>query len=429
MKTLLHILDGIPIRPVCLCPNRLRTAMMAMLLCLICAQPARPHANSVSYSDVTIEDRALTYNMMTYVQDLWQLVWIDENNDGMVDVSEVEQNQQDIVEYVTDKIFVYEGEEQYAPTLTRFETVTDTSYGYFQVVGVDIDFRFEKPEPWDGLMIACTLYDEVDYLHQSFAIIRYGERSREFVFFNDNVYEAAEIMEGPWADAVYYLRLGGEDLLTGAEVMVFLVVLLVAAGRRRDVLRSFVSFGLAVSLTCWLAATEKVLLDARFVEAAIGLTIAYLALENLLTKDDAWRWLMTGFFGLVYGFDFAATLRYIGLAPEEGSIAIGMYLAGIWGSLALCGVVGAVLVRWGRSSNWYDRLALKSHSAAAMVLGMAWCYEKFTGEQLLAVQGWVRVLVVWLVAEAIFLLLPTHWFETNGDAAQVEQGAQPDVGE
>ena len=153
-------------------------ALCCLSLCLGIT-PAFPHANSVSYSNVTIDETGLTYNLLTYIHDLWQLVWLDSNNDGVIDDAEVRENREVILEYLREKIQVFEEDRVYEPELVRFESVVDTSFGFSQIVGVDLDFRYEKGTDWDGLLITCSLYDEVNYQHQSFAVITYGDKSEE----------------------------------------------------------------------------------------------------------------------------------------------------------------------------------------------------------------------------------------------------------
>ncbi len=57
-------------------------------------------------------------------------------------------------------------------------------------------------------------------------------------------------------------------------------------------------------------------LPSRFVESAIALSIAYVAVENLAVREPKHRWLLTFFFGLVHGFGFASVLAEIGLPPS-----------------------------------------------------------------------------------------------------------------
>ena len=74
------------------------------------------------------------------------------------------------------------------------------------------------------------------------------------------------------------------------------------------------AFTAAHSVTLALAALDVVTFPDRLIGAAIALSIAYVAAENLFPKYAvARRWTVSFGFGLVHGFAFAQGLREIGL--------------------------------------------------------------------------------------------------------------------
>ena len=119
-----------------------------------------------------------------------------------------------------------------------------------------------------------------------------------------------------------YCLLGMEHIFTGYDHLAFLFGLLLVAGARglrggtRYILGVVTAFTVAHSVTLIAAGLGWVRLPSRFVESAIALSIAYVAVENLAVREPRHRWLLTFFFGLVHGFGFASVLAEIGLPPS-----------------------------------------------------------------------------------------------------------------
>jgi hydrogenase/urease accessory protein HupE len=124
-----------------------------------------------------------------------------------------------------------------------------------------------------------------------------------------------------------YLELGIEHIWTGIDHLLFVTGLLILAGSMRRVLLAITGFTLAHSITLSLSALDIVRLPGPPVEAAIALSILFLAREIAWPSPDgvAARYpvLVSSSFGLLHGFGFAAALREAGL--PQGEIAVGLF--------------------------------------------------------------------------------------------------------
>jgi hypothetical protein len=105
---------------------------------------------------------------------------------------------------------------------------------------------------------------------------------------------------------------GALRALGGAAQIVFLASLVLAARSRRELillaamfLAGQITSVIVVPLTVWQP-------PARFVEAAAGLTIAYLAVEILVLPKAGMRWLIVGMLGAFHGLYFDLFLRTTG---------------------------------------------------------------------------------------------------------------------
>jgi hydrogenase/urease accessory protein HupE len=111
------------------------------------------------------------------------------------------------------------------------------------------------------------------------------------------------------ASAGSFIFLGVEHILTGFDHLCFLLALLLAAPRVRDVLAVVTTFTLAHSLTLAAAATGLVSLSPKIVEPLIAVSIVYIGVENLfLRRPPRHRLALVFGFGLVHGLGFASAL-------------------------------------------------------------------------------------------------------------------------
>lgn len=131
---------------------------------------------------------------------------------------------------------------------------------------------------------------------------------------------------GFWDVATGYVRLGIEHIWTGADHLLFVLGLLILAGSMRQVLLAITGFTVAHSITLSLSALDIVRLPGPPVEAAIALSILFLAREIARPSDGvAGRHpvLVSSSFGLLHGFGFAAALREAGL--PKGELVTGLF--------------------------------------------------------------------------------------------------------
>ena len=128
----------------------------------------------------------------------------------------------------------------------------------------------------------------------------------------------------------HYLLLGIEHILTGWDHLAFVLMLcLVAAGWRLLGLVS--AFTAGHSLTLALAALGFVHVPAAPVEAAIALSVAFLAREALREGQDTLRHgaaLVFGF-GLLHGLGFASALQASGIARAEFYVGLLTFNLGV----------------------------------------------------------------------------------------------------
>jgi hydrogenase/urease accessory protein HupE len=176
-----------------------------------------------------------------------------------------------------------------------------------------------------------------------------------------------------------YVALGVSHILTGYDHLLFLGALLVVTRRPRTMIAIVSCFTLAHSVTLALAALDVVQLPSRLVEPLIAASIVFVAVENILRRDEPrGRWALTFAFGLIHGFGFASVLKETGLGSGQGLIAplLGFNLGVELGQLAVAAVVLPLLFMFRR--RWAGIAPQAAFAASSLVaaIGAYWLLER-----------------------------------------------------
>jgi len=130
-----------------------------------------------------------------------------------------------------------------------------------------------------------------------------------------------------------YFTLGVKHILEGYDHLLFLVCLMLIAGTGRRILITITGFTIAHSITLALSALGVVHVPIPAVEAAIALSIVFLAVEIVRGDKNslAYRYpiAVSSSFGLLHGFGFAAVLGETGLPQTEIPAALLFFNLGV----------------------------------------------------------------------------------------------------
>jgi hypothetical protein len=130
--------------------------------------------------------------------------------------------------------------------------------------------------------------------------------------------------ESPVRVAASYVRLGLVHIATGADHLLFLVLLVLLLRRARAVLLAETAFTLSHSISFAATSLGWVRVAAAPAEACIALSLVFLALDvREEPQSDARRGAAAAFvFGLVHGLGFAGGLRELGLPDAHAALAL-----------------------------------------------------------------------------------------------------------
>jgi hypothetical protein len=176
------------------------------------------------------------------------------------------------------------------------------------------------------------------------------------------------------AIARQYLTVGYVHILPhGLDHILFVLGIFLLSIRLRPILLQVTTFTLAHSITLGLTMYGVVSLQPRIVEPLIALSIAYVAIENLVTTElKPWRLALVFAFGLLHGMGFAGVLRELGLPRSEFLTALLSFNVGVEaGQLTMIGVA-ALCVYWYQRRVWYRRWVVTPASIAIAGVGIYW---------------------------------------------------------
>jgi hypothetical protein len=119
-------------------------------------------------------------------------------------------------------------------------------------------------------------------------------------------------------------------------------------------------------------------LPARVVEPLIALSIAYVAVENLLTSElKPWRLALVFSFGLLHGMGFAGVLRELGLPRSQFLTALTTFNVGVEaGQLSVIAIACVAVWSWRRNPLSYRRLVVQPASLAIALTGVYWTLQR-----------------------------------------------------
>lgn len=153
-----------------------------------------------------------------------------------------------------------------------------------------------------------------------------------------------------WSVAGEYARLGIEHILFGIDHLLFVLALLIITRGTLRLIKTVTAFTLAHTITLGLATLGFVHVPQRPVEAAIALSIVFVAMEIIHARRGVpgitarAPWIVAFTFGLLHGFGFAGALSEVGLPAGHIPEALLFFNVGVeLGQLMFIAVVLGVM--------------------------------------------------------------------------------------
>lgn len=229
----------------------------------------------------------------------------------------------------------------------------------------------------DGLQATLTdVLARISYLDGSVEIARMTPESPSFVVAGaQSGFEVART----------YFTLGVDHILSGLDHLLFVFALILLIRDRWMLVKTITAFTVAHSITLAGASLGYFTLPQKPVEAAVALSIAFIAAE-LARKPTAaprtserYPWIIAFCFGLLHGFGFAGALKETGLPQTDVPVALLTFNLGVEAGQLLFVVV--VLVVFRAIGFVFSRKVALARPVAAYAIGtvaMLWLFARLS---------------------------------------------------
>jgi hypothetical protein len=180
--------------------------------------------------------------------------------------------------------------------------------------------------------------------------------------------------------ALQYLSLGYTHILPkGLDHILFVLGIFLLSPHWKTMLLQVTAFTVAHSITLALSIYGVVSLPSRIVEPLIALSIAYVAIENLVTRQlKPWRLALVFMFGLLHGLGFAGVLRDLGLPREEFLTALVTFNLGVEGGQLTVIAIALAVVGACMKKGWYRQRVVIPASVVIAAIGLYWTVTRLT---------------------------------------------------
>jgi hypothetical protein len=248
-----------------------RTAVAALLL----SGPLSAHVISMSSGELKVQDRSATFELR---MPAYEIQHVTNPQTALLDQMKFEGGKRTSSQCKLD-------EDVYACTAT---------------------YEFAEPLP-DKLDVECTLFKVTvpNHVHLLHAV--QGSNADQVVF--DNRFTNVEVRFHPPSPLEVFVREAGGGiarLFTSVSGLLFIAALAIAAKSWKDAVLLTAVFLIGEWIARPLAPRVPLALSPSFLDAAMALTAAYLAVDVLLLPEGRSRWAIVPILGLVHGFAYAS---------------------------------------------------------------------------------------------------------------------------
>ena len=180
-----------------------------------------------------------------------------------------------------------------------------------------------------------------------------------------------------------YIQLGIYHIWSGFDHLLFVLGLLLLVTKRSRLIWTITAFTVAHSITLALATLNIINVSASFTEAAIALSIVFLAIELLRHYKGIngfayhFPWFVSFLFGLLHGIGFASALQVVGLPENNIPLALFLFNVGVEaGQLAFVFVMLFLMAGIRRTRFQLPQWSYKLPAYMIGTMAMYWFIER-----------------------------------------------------
>ncbi len=189
-----------------------------------------------------------------------------------------------------------------------------------------------------------------------------------------------QLEQAPAGDVVwYYLKLGISHIVPyGLDHILFVASLCLLNTKFKTILWQATAFTVAHTITLALSMKGIIKMPADIIEPLIALSIAFVAIENILLNElKVWRIAIIFMFGLVHGMGFASALNETGLPRNKFFTSIFSFNVGVeLGQISVITLVFLFMILPFGKKSWYKRVIVYPLSAIIAMIALFWTFQR-----------------------------------------------------
>jgi hydrogenase/urease accessory protein HupE len=349
---------------------------LTIALFLVVTTPAWTHQTGRSTFVVHIkpETRQVDTLLTCPARDVAHGAQIDPGDDGLLEPVELQRDWNRLGFYLDRRIEVLNDGKPCEPIEHRTSPSADpTSFWFLKA--------FECEEPLGTIAIENDAMLETTGGYRHIGRIQLGEDVHTTVFNRQSPsFELAVAEPEPPSLAETVGRFVWEGILHivfGWDHVLFVLGLVLVSRRFKTLLVVITGFTLSHSITLALSALDVLTLPAHIVEPVIALSVAWIAIEAIVERDDPrTAYIATFLLGLVHGFGFSYVLRdEVGLPTDALVPALLSFNVGV--ELGQLGIIALIypLRAWMRDRDWERRVVIGIALVVAAI-ALYWFVER-----------------------------------------------------
>jgi hydrogenase/urease accessory protein HupE len=347
---------------------------LGLLIVLSLATPIQAHWADLAVADIQIQQQNVSVNLTIPTGLVAQF---DDDRNNQLSDAEITKYQQDLQVFFSEKI-------QLTAARVKNESLVIKS----TVAKTPLPNLITTPNTHSNLLLQYRWTAPVSQLQMHYDLFLPGvntARCLAQIFRNgevDNIVftptsKNAALIDAPIEQQITsFIGLGIEHIFTGYDHILFLISLLMLGGKLHDLIKVVTAFSLSHSLTLTLAVLNIISIPSRWVEMAIALSIAYIATENLWSKEpNQFRWQLAFGFGLIHGLGFSSALQELALPQNNLMTSLASFSIGIEiGQMSIV-LITYLLLSYLHKFSW-DLNIRRLISVGAIVMSLIWLWER-----------------------------------------------------
>lgn len=176
-----------------------------------------------------------------------------------------------------------------------------------------------------------------------------------------------------------YLKMGFSHIIPlGFDHILFILGVFLLKPKLKTVIWQATAFTIAHSITLGLAIYGYISPQPSIIEPVIALSIIFIGIENIITKDlKWWRLLIIFLFGLIHGCGFAGVLAEAGLPENDFLLGLISFNVGVEaGQISVILIAYFVFGKWFAEKSWYRKGITIPASLCISLIAFYWTIER-----------------------------------------------------